>query len=91
MGWMVVAPISKWGSAGACAGSTAMMGMIAGASTGSTAWMMFIMAGGAMGGTIGMRWLMIGVAIGGSTIAAVVTGVTVNSNKVVKQHAGDEE
>ena len=87
----MVAPISKWGSAGACAGSTAMMGMIAGASTGSTAWKRLIMAGGAMGGTIGMRWLMIGAAIGGSTIGAAVTGVTVNSSKVVKQHDGDQE
>ena len=34
---------------------------------------------------------MIGKTIGGATIAALVLGVTVNSNKVVKQHAGDQE
>ena len=34
---------------------------------------------------------MIGKTIGGATIAALVLGVAVNSNKVVKQHAGDQE
>ena len=87
----MVAPISKWIGAGAYAGSTARIGMIAGASTGSTAGIRLIMAGGAMGGTIGMRWWMMGASIGGSTIGALVLGVAVNSNKVVKQHAGDQE
>ena len=56
MGWIVVGPISKIAGAGACAGSRVMIGMIAGASAGSTAGITLIMAGAAMGGTIGMRW-----------------------------------
>ena len=34
---------------------------------------------------------MIGKTIGGATIGTLVLGVAVNSNKVVKQHAGDQE
>ena len=86
-----MAPISKLTGAGACAGSTARIGMIAGASAGSTAGIRLIMAGAAMVGMIGMRWLMMGSAIVRSTIVGVVTGVPVNSNKVVKHHDGDQE
>ena len=72
-----------------------MIGMIAGASAGSTAGITLIMAGAAMGGTIGIRWLMMVLSIIGalvrSMIDALVTGVAVNSNKVVKQHDGDQE
>ena len=56
MGWIVVGPISKMAGAGAYAGSRVTMGMIAGASAGSTAGIMLIMAGAAMSGTIGIRW-----------------------------------
>ena len=85
-----MAPISKLTGAGACAGSTARIGMMAGASAGSTAGITLIMAGGAIAGMIGWRWWTIGASIARSTIAAVVPGVTVNSNKVVKQHNGDQ-
>ena len=91
MGCMVVGPISKMVGAGASAGSTVTIGMIAGASAGSTAGITLIMAGGAMVGMIGMRWWTMGASIVRSTISAVVTGVAVNSNKVVKQHDGDQE
>ena len=84
-------PISKMAGAGACAGLTARIGMMAGASAGSTAGITLIMAGAAMGGMIGMRWLTMRASIVRSTRLAVVTGVAVNSSKVVKQHDGDQE
>ena len=73
----MVAPFSKLTGAGACAGSTAGI--------------MLIMAGAAMGGMMGIRWLMMGGGIVRSTIGALVLGVAVNSNKVVKHHDGDQE
>ena len=91
MGWIVVGPISKIAGAVACAGSKVTMGLIAGASAGSTAGITLIMAGAAMGGTIGIRWLTMGASIVRSTIGALVMGVAVNSNKVVKQHDGEQE
>ena len=69
-----------------------MMGMIAGASAGSTAVTRLIMAGGAMGG---MMWMIgaaiVGSTIGGLTIGGSTTALAANSNKVVKQHDVDQE